>query len=119
MCLYNNIASRESQVRIAQVRAYFNGKAESEMNANVFYISEEEKQTILRQRLEAERKANRKKLSAYEKTHRLAGTCMLIVAVLALVVFGAEGICYSIMCGLFSIIGFTAKEEDREAWLDL
>ena len=93
------------------------------MNANVFYISEEEKQTILRQRLEAERKAkrkaNQKKLSTYERTHRILGVSLLILAILALVVFGAEGICYSIMCGLFSIIGFTAKEEDREAWLDL
>lgn len=80
------------------------------------YVTEEEKQRVLRARLEAERKANRKKLTAYERTHRIAGITLLILAVLALVVFGAEGIGYSVLCGLFSIIGFVAKEEDKEAW---
>ena len=82
----------------------------------VFYISEEEKQAILRNRLEQERKANRKRLTEYERSHRIVGICLIIMAILAVIIFGAEGIIWSIMCGIFSIIGFTAKEEDKELW---
>jgi len=92
------------------------------MDLNIMYVTEEEKQRVLKARMEAERKAkrkaNQKRLSVYERTHKISGTCMLILAILALVVFGIEGIGYSILCGLFSVIGFAAKEEDREAWLE-
>ena len=98
---------------------YFYGKVENKMDVNVFYISEEEKQTILRNRLEAERRANRRKLTPFERTHRIAGVCLLIIAIFSLIVFQFEGLVAFISCGLFSIIGFVAKEEDREGWLDL
>ena len=87
------------------------------MNTNVFYISEEEKQAILRQRMEQERKANRRRLTEHETNHRILGVIMLILALICLYI-GGEMIIGAIMCGLFSAIGFSAREEAREEWVD-
>ena len=87
------------------------------MNANVFYISEEEKQVILRRRLELERKANKKRLTEYERTHRILGVIMLILALFCLCI-GGEMIIGTILCSFFAVIGLLAKEEDRMEWTE-
>ena len=84
-------------------------------NVNVFYITEEEKQTILRQRLEQERKANRRRLTENEKTHRILGIILLVIAIGCFII-GGELIIGSIMSMFFSIVCFGAREEDRESW---
>lgn len=84
--------------------------------APVFYITEEEKRYVLNRRMEEERKANRKRMTAYEMEHRIAGIALLVLAVLAYLVFGMESIIICIMCGLFAIMALCAREEDREKW---
>lgn len=84
---------------------------------NVFYITEEEKLTILRNRLEAERKANKKHLSANEKLHRFLGALLLIFAVIFLAI-GGEGIIGTIICAFMALVCFGAREEDRKTWVE-
>ena len=85
------------------------------MNPNVFYITEEEKRAILRQRLEAERRANRKRLTAYERQYRILGMIGVILAIASLCI-GGEAIIGTILCGFLAVVGFLAKEEDRQEW---
>ena len=85
---------------------------------NVMYVTEEEKKRILDMRMEQERKANRKRMTAYEMEHRIAGIALLVLAVLAYLVFGMESIVICIMCGLFAIMALCAREEDRKKWAD-
>lgn len=84
----------------------------------VMYVTEEEKLAILRNRLEAERKANRRRLTTKEKHHRAIGWFMLGMA-LACLYIGGEAIIGTIMCGFFALVGFTAREEVREEWVEL
>lgn len=80
-------------------------------NVQVFYITEEEKRTILRQRLEAERKAKRK-LTENERTHRILGVLLIILALVFLYI-GGEGIMGTIVCSFFALICLCVREEDR------
>ena len=84
---------------------------------NVMYVTEEEKLSILRSRLEEERKANRRRLTVHEKNHRILGWIMLGMSLVCLYI-GGELIIGSILCVFFSIVGFTAREEDREEWVE-
>ena len=84
---------------------------------NVMYITEEEKLMVLRNRMEQERKANRRRMTEHERTHRIMGAIMLVLALVCLYI-GGEMIIGAIMCGLFSAIGFCAREEDREEWVE-
>ena len=82
---------------------------------NIMYITEEEKKAILRQRMEAERKANKKRMTAYERQYRILGVIMLIMALFCLYI-GGEMIIGTILCSFFAVIGLVAKEEDRLEW---
>lgn len=84
---------------------------------NVMYVTEEEKQAILRQRIEMERKANKKRLTENERTHRILGVLLVILA-LAFLYIGGEGIMGTIVCSFFAVICFLAREEDREEWVE-
>ena len=84
---------------------------------HVFYITEEEKLMVLRNRMEQERKANRRRLTEHETNHRILGVIMLILALICLYI-GGEMIIGAIMCGLFSAIGFSAREEVKEEWVE-
>ena len=86
-------------------------------NVQVFYITEEEKRAILNQRLEAERKANKRRMTEHERTHRILGVLMLILAVICLVI-GGEGIIGTIICAFMSLVCFGAKEEYRKEWVE-
>lgn len=81
-------------------------------NVNVMYVTEEEKRAILRQRLEAERKANKRRMTENERTHRILGVLLIILALVFLYI-GGEGIMGTIVCSFFAIICFCAREEDR------
>lgn len=83
---------------------------------NVMYVTEEEKLNILRNRLEAERKAKRR-LTEHERTHRILGILLIIMAFVFLYI-GGEGILGTILCSFFAIICLAAKEEDREEWVE-
>ena len=90
------------------------------MNANVFYITEEEKQAILRQRLEAERKANRKRISETQRNHILTGIIMLLMAFVGFYLsmeMDGEFIIITIICGFMSLVCFGAREEEEEEWV--
>ena len=52
---------------------------------NIFYITEEEKLRVLRNRMEAERKANRKRRAFFTKETALQKCFAIILAVIALV----------------------------------
>lgn len=83
---------------------------------NVMYVTEEEKLAILRNRLEAERKANRRRLTEHERNHRILGVILLILAIGCFII-GGELIIGSIMGIFFSIVCFAAREEDRKEWI--
>lgn len=80
-------------------------------NNSVFYITEEEKLRVLKARMEQERKAKRKNVSAYVKQHRLLGALMFLLGI-ACLFFGMPGV--TILCAFFGVAGFLAKEEDEE-----
>ena len=80
-------------------------------NISVIYITEEEKMTILRRRLELERQANRKHVSDNVKLHRTIGAILGVFA-FAFLIVGAEGIIGSILCGLFALIALAAKDDE-------
>ena len=84
---------------------------------NVMYVTEEEKKAILRQRLEAERKANKKRMTAYERQYRILGVIMLIMALFCLYI-GGEMIIGTILCSFFAVIGLLAREEDKMEWTE-
>ena len=82
------------------------------MNYNtVMYVTEEEKLRVLKARMEQERKAKRKNLSAYVKQHRIAGVCMFGLGILCLFL-KMPGV--TLLCAFFGVAGFLAKEEDEE-----
>ena len=84
----------------------------------IMYVTEEEKYAILRNRMEEdERKANRKRLSEHERTHRILGVLLVILA-LGFLYLGGEGILGTIVCSFFAIICFCANEEARETWVE-
>ena len=85
----------------------------------VMYVTEEEKREILRNRLEAERKANRKHMSANQKQHMIAGILMLIMALVTFylsVNMDGEFIIFTIVCGFMSLVCFGAREEGETEW---
>lgn len=57
----------------------------SNRNNNIFYITEEEKLRVLRNRMEAERKASRKRKAFFTKETALQKVIAIILAVVALV----------------------------------
>ena len=80
----------------------------------VFYITEEEKREILARRLEMERKANRKEMSATEIYHILIGILMAAVSILALYLsatIDGEFIIFTFLCGFMSLVCFCTKKE--------
>lgn len=81
----------------------------------VMYVTEEEKKRILDMRMEQERKANKKRLTAYEKHHRIIGWIAVGMALICLYI-GGELIIGTFVCGFLAIVGFSAKEEVREEW---
>jgi len=85
---------------------------------DVFYITEQEKKRILDARMEQERKANKRRATEFERTHRIAGIGLILLAVASYIVFGMESIIICIVCGLFGIIGLCAREEDRKKWVE-
>ena len=88
------------------------------MNAvRVMYVTEEEKKQILDMRMEAERKANRRRISIHEKNHKILGWIGVGMAIACLYI-GGELIIGSIICGFIAILGFSAREEVREEWAD-
>jgi hypothetical protein len=87
---------------------------------NVMYVTEEEKRAILRQRLEAERKANRKRMSANQFQHMIAGIIMAIMAIVTFylsIKIDGEFIIFTIVCGFMSLVCFGAREEETE-WVE-
>ena len=85
--------------------------------APVFYITEEEKRYVLDRRMEEERKANRRRLTTHEKNHRILGWIGVGMALVCLYI-GGELIIGSIVFGFLSILGFSAREEVREEWVE-
>lgn len=85
--------------------------------APVFYITEEEKRYVLDRRMEHERKANRRRMTAHEKNHRILGWIGVGMALVCLYI-GGELIIGSILFGFLSILGFSAREEVREEWVE-
>lgn len=82
------------------------------MNYNqIMYVTEEEKLRVLKARMEEERKARKRNVSAYVKQHRIAGTCMFGLGIVSLFL-GMPGV--TILCSFFGVAGFLAKEEDEE-----
>lgn len=84
---------------------------------NVMYVTEEEKKRILDMRMEEERKANRRRMTAHEKNHRILGWIGVGMALVCLYI-GGELIIGSIIFGFLSILGFSAREEAREEWAE-
>lgn len=84
---------------------------------NVMYVTEEEKKRILDMRMEEERKANRRRMTAHEKNHRILGWIGFGMALVCLYI-GGELIIGSIVFGFLSILGFSAREEVREEWVE-
>ena len=85
------------------------------MNYNtVMYVTEEEKLRVLKARMELERKARRKSVSAYVKQHRIAGMIMFVLGIICLFL-GMPGA--TILFAFFGAAVFLVKEED-EVWAD-
>ncbi len=88
---------------------------------DVFYITEEEKLRVLRKRMDAERKARKRNVSAYVKQHRFLGTCMIGLALVCLLLgifVDASFFGLILVCAFFSAAAFSAKDGDDE-WDEL
>jgi len=92
-------------------------------NSNIFYITEEEKLRVLRNRMEAERKANRKRHTFFTKETALQKViAILLVAGASMAAMYLQDSGYLVIPVLLGLILFFSKrnifEEVEEEWED-